>query len=96
MVDTTSNNKIVQTFALKLGALNLTQKIKREQDSELQEAFFSSLFSFLKGENTEGKRLFIREYAGIALLKELILKDLTRTFLRQLLQLLYDLLKEDA
>lgn len=85
MTDATKNNVVVQTYALKYGALNLTRIVDSERDLELKEAFFGSLSSFLKGENEEGKRLFIKEYDGSAVLHRLLFENLTRPFLRQVL-----------
>ena len=73
----TANNSEVQRFAQKQGALNLTQKFDSEQEPALKEAVFGSLSSFLKAENFESKRLFIRDYDGLAFLSRLVCSDLT-------------------
>lgn len=81
MTDSTSLQIENQEFALRLGAIYLTQQLLREHDVQLKEAVFSSLCAFLIGKNLEGKRLFIKEYNGMSLLKKLIFENLTRTFL---------------
>ena len=68
----TANNSEVQKFAQKQGALNLTQHFDQEKEPALKEAIFGSLSSFLKADNFESKRLFIRDYDGLAFLSRLI------------------------
>ena len=64
------NNKEVQDFARKLGALNLMYQYIRESEVGNKEAVASALSQYLKGENFEGKREFIVDHSGLAFLKE--------------------------
>ena len=91
----TANNSEVQKFAQKQGALNLTQHFDQEKEPALKEAIFGSLSSFLKADNFESKRLFIRDYDGLAFLSRLICQDLTLRLQKRVLQLLNDLLMND-
>lgn len=96
MIEATDNNNFSQTFAQKLGALYLTQHIEKEQDPAMKEAVLSSLFSLLKGENYEGRRSFILDYQGLALVERLFLQNLPYSFHLKTLQVLYDLLYNQA
>jgi hypothetical protein len=66
-----------------------------EQDPTLKEALFGSLSSLLKADNFEGKRLFIRDYDGLAFLARLVCQPLTIKLQKRVLQLLNDLLMND-
>ena len=55
------NNKEVQAFARKLGALNFMQQYVRENETSNREAVVGALSQYLKGENFEGKVEFIKE-----------------------------------
>jgi hypothetical protein len=61
----------------------------------MKEALFGSLSSFLKAENFESKRLFIRDYDGLAFISRLVCESLTIRLQRRVLQLLNDLLMND-
>ena len=61
----------------------------------MKEALFGSLSSFLKAENFESKRLFIRDYDGLAFLSRLVCETLTLKLQKRVLQLLNDLLMND-
>lgn len=65
MTEATANNKKVQEFVQRSGALNLTIHVDKESDPAVKEAVFNSLSSYLKGDNFEGKRLFIKDYDGL-------------------------------
>ena len=49
ITEATGNRLQIQTFAQRLGALNLTHKLEKEQDPELKDAALSSLYNLLKG-----------------------------------------------
>ena len=91
----TANNSEVQRFAQKQGALNLTQHFDSEKDPVLREAIFGALSSFLKADNFDSKRLFIRDYDGLAFISKLVCEDLTLKLQKRVLQLLNDLLMND-
>lgn len=59
-----SNNKKMQGFAAKYGAVNLTVQFEREKDPDMREAILGSACAFLKADSFAGKRQFIdrREY----------------------------------
>lgn len=61
----------------------------------MKEALFGSLASFLKADNFEGKRLFIRDFDGLAFLSRLVCENYTTRLHKRILQLLNDLLMND-
>lgn len=67
-----SNNSEVQKFGAKAGALNLVSQVEAEQDLVIKEALFSALSSFIKAENFNAKRLFIRDFDGLAFMTRLL------------------------
>jgi len=89
------NNDKVQKFCTKLGALNLTHQIESEADVQVKEALFMSLSNLIKADHFEGKRLFIRDFDGLAFLNRLCIGDYSSRFQRKLLSLLNDLCTYD-
>lgn len=67
------NNKEVQAFARKLGALNFMQQYVRENENSNKEAVAGALSQYLKGENFEGKIEFIKEVSGLSFLREALM-----------------------
>lgn len=61
-------------MAAKLGALNLMTKFVEEQDAKNKEAVLGALSSFLRAENYEGKKEFIKNKNGLQWLS-LVLQD---------------------
>lgn len=56
-----TNNRQVQEFASKSGALNLVGQFNREESLMLKDAVFGSLAAWIKADNFEGKRRFIKD-----------------------------------
>ncbi len=56
-----SNNRQVQEFASKSGAINLVSQFSKESTIPLKDAVFGSLASWIKADNFEGKRRFIND-----------------------------------
>ena len=54
-----SNNREVQEYAVKSGALNLIALFKKEPKIELKDAMFGCFSALIKADNFEGKRKFI-------------------------------------
>ena len=71
---TNSNNVEVQQITGKLGALNLLHQYLREETPRNKEAVISGLSSYLRGINTDGKRLFLSEYDGLSFLKQALMQ----------------------
>ena len=67
-----TNNRQVQEFASKSGALNLVGQFEREQSLQLKDAVFGSLAAWIKADNFEGKRRFINDTNGLDFLKRLL------------------------
>lgn len=59
------NNLEVQNIVSKLGAINLIHQFKRETNPKNKEALMSCISAFLRGENFEGKREFLKEFEGL-------------------------------
>ena len=94
MIDATDNNIKLQAYALRLGALYLTRHFEKEQDMETKDAVFAAIYSLLKGENLEGKRLFIKEYDGLNFIERLIKQDQPLRLQCTIMELLFDLLSD--
>ena len=60
-----SNNRQVQEFAGKSGAINLVGQFSREQTLQVKDAVFGSLAAWMKADNFEGKRRFINDEQGL-------------------------------
>jgi len=93
-----SNNKQVQEFASKGGALNLLQRFGKEKNMRNKEAVFGALSSFIKSENFHGKRQFIEEYNGLEFLASLMNDETASASLRlykKVLNLALDLVVND-
>ena len=67
-----ANNKQVQEFASKSGAINLVNQFNAEQTLPLKDAMFGSLASWIKADNFEGKRRFIQDQQGLEFLTSLV------------------------
>ena len=67
------NNKEVQQFSHKLGALNLMHQFVKETNILNRESVFGCIASFLKGDYFEGKRDFIDNLSGLGFLREAFL-----------------------
>ena len=67
-----SNNRQVQEFASKSGAINLVSQFERETSPASKSSVFSCLTSWLKADNFEGKRRFISEQDGLDFLARLV------------------------
>lgn len=89
------NNGEVQKFSARLGALNLTQLCATEQNLQLREALFTALSNFLKADNFEGKRLFIRDFDGLQFVTNFVVAENNLKFSKKVLTLLNDLVMND-
>jgi len=67
-----TNNRQVQEFASKSGAINLVSQFMREDSLPLKDALFGSLSAWLKADNFEGKRRFLGEKQGLDFLTRLL------------------------
>lgn len=67
-----SNNRQVQEFASKSGAINLVSQFERETSVASKSSVFSCLTAWLKADNFEGKRRFIAEQDGLNFLMRLV------------------------
>ena len=67
-----SNNRQVQEFASKSGAINLVSKFMQEDNIQVKDAIFGSLASWIKADNFEGKRRFINDQQGLGFLVSLV------------------------
>lgn len=93
-----SNNKQVQEFASKSGALNLVEKFSVETNLRNKEAIFGALSSFIRAENFEGKRRFVQEFGGLDFLASLMNDEVVTQSLRlfnKVLVLANDLIVND-
>lgn len=61
----------------------------------MKEALFGALSNFLKADNFEGKRLFIRDFDGLAFLTRQICAEYPLRFTKKVLQLTNDLVIND-
>jgi|Transcript_41157 hypothetical protein len=66
-----SNNRQVQEFASKSGAINLVGQFARETNVAGKSSVFSCMTAWLKADNFEGKRRFISEQQGLSFLASL-------------------------
>lgn len=67
-----SNNRQVQEFASKSGAINLVGQFERETTAACKSSVFSCLTAWLKADNFEGKRRFVSEQEGLNFLARLV------------------------
>ena len=58
-VSIVSNNKKIQEFAKKAGAVNLAVQMEREKTIPMRESILGCLSALLKAENFAGKRLYV-------------------------------------
>jgi hypothetical protein len=72
MSEATSDNKQVQEFVQKSGALNFTKLIENERIPRVKEAVFNALSSLIMGNNFESKRQFIIDFDGLNFLSNLV------------------------
>jgi len=90
------NNMEVQTWANKLGALNLMQVFVKEDDMKNKEAVFGSLSSYLRGENFAGRREFISTMGGLQFLAAVLHeKTNSERLLKKAIIMMYDLVLND-
>ncbi len=80
---------------MKAGTLNLVWSVDSETEPTVKEALFTALSCFLKAENFDGKRLFIRDFDGLAFLTRLICYDFSLRMRKKVLMLLNDLVMND-
>jgi hypothetical protein len=59
-----------------------------------KDAVFSAIYSLLKGENLEGKRLFMKEYDGLNFIERLIKQDQPLRLQSTIMEFLFDLLSD--
>jgi hypothetical protein len=91
------NNVDVQKLTEKMGALNLAHQYVRETGVKAREAVISAISSLLRGINTDGKRMFLKEYGGIEFLKGAIVDGAEHLRLsKKLVLLLFDFVYNDA
>lgn len=95
-----SNNKQVQQFASKSGAINLVSHFSREESLQLKDAVFGTLAAWIKAENFEGKRKFIEEHQGLEFLTRLLCdsnvnSNFNMRLKKKIVNLLYDLVLND-
>lgn len=60
-----SNNKDSQNFAKRLGCLTLMNQYVEETNVKNKEALMGVISSFLRGENIESKRDFLKDFQGL-------------------------------
>ena len=93
---TTANQPEIQAYATKSGALNLTKLVQQESNQDMKEAFLTSLSQFLKANNFDGKKLFVRDFSGLDTMSKLVCDDHASLRLKKrALFLLSDLLAYD-
>ena len=95
-----TNNRQVQEFASKSGALNLVGQFEREQSLQTKDAIFGSLSAWIKADNFEGKRRFINDKNGLDFLKRLVCDpEVNQTFnirlKKRVMNLINDLVTND-
>lgn len=56
------NNKEVQDFCTKLGALNIIKLVETEKDASMAESLFQAISMLIKAAHFEGKRRFISDF----------------------------------
>jgi len=66
-----TNNRQVQEFASKSGAINLVGQFSQETNPAMKNSVFSCLTAWLRADNFEGKRRFISEQQGLEFLAQL-------------------------
>ena len=96
----TSNNRQVQEFASKSGAINLVAQFAKEETLAVKDAVFGSLAAWIKADNFEGKRRFIREKDGLEFLKRLfcdsaVNANFNMRLKKKVVNLIYDLVVND-
>ena len=96
----TSNNRQVQEFASKSGAINLVSQFAKEETLAVKDAVFGSLAAWIKADNFEGKRRFISEKDGLEFLKRLFCdsalnENFNMRLKKKVVNLIYDLVVND-
>jgi len=71
----TSNEKKIQAFANRMGALNFILQFGKETDPKMKEIILGALLAFIKAENFQAKREFLFFYEGIGTLSTWIKED---------------------
>jgi len=93
-----ANNKKVQEFASRSGAINLVNQFHKETNIRNKEAVFGALSSFIRSENFDGKRRFIQDFNGLDFLASLLNDDMAKVSLKlykKVLLLTNDLVTND-
>ena len=95
-----TNNRQVQEFASKSGAINLVGQFSREQTLQVKDAVFGSLAAWMKADNFEGKRRFINDEQGLQFLSSLVCDaSVNQTFnirlKKKIVNLIHDLVLND-
>ena len=62
----------MQEFASRSGAINLVDKFEQEETLPVKDAIFGALSTWMKADNFEGKRRFIRDKEGLEYLSRLM------------------------
>ena len=103
----TANNAKVQSFTLKIGAVNLASQLEREKTPLMREAILGCFSAFIRSDNFPAKRQYILELSGLEQLSRWIcLKGadeekkygkppMARKIRLKLRQVLYDFLNND-
>jgi hypothetical protein len=71
----TSNEKKIQAFANRSGALNFILQFNKETTPKMKEVILGALLAFIKAENFQAKREFLFFYEGIGTLITWIKED---------------------
>jgi hypothetical protein len=71
----TQYNAFVQEFGLKHGALKLMNKIYEETEAANRASMMGCISALVKGQNFEGKRVFVAEMKGLEFLAEIIIAN---------------------
>ena len=68
-------NREVQNFARRLGCLNLLNKYMEETNVKNREAIMGVISAFLRSQNMESKRDFLKDYQGLQFMSRAICED---------------------
>ena len=71
----TSNEKKIQAYANRSGALNFILQFNKENTPKMKEVILGALLAFIKAENFQAKREFLFFYDGIQTLSTWIAED---------------------
>lgn len=70
-----SNEKKIQAFANRMGALNLAIQFNKESNPKMKEIILGALLAYIKAENFDAKRKFLFFYEGIETLSNWVIED---------------------